>query len=82
MSMTVPRANAQANGVDAALTGPIVRGDAATIEAHRAAIRALAPDVEELYLAAALRELEIAERRGALSPAQVSRVRAALSKGA
>jgi predicted short-subunit dehydrogenase-like oxidoreductase (DUF2520 family) len=30
-------------------TGPIVRGDWATLEAHREAIRRERPDLEELY---------------------------------
>lgn len=36
-----------ANGFD--LTGPIARGDWATVEAHQGAIRAEAPELEELY---------------------------------
>jgi len=35
------------------LTGPIARGDRATIEAHLAAIRAEAPDLESMYRALA-----------------------------
>jgi predicted short-subunit dehydrogenase-like oxidoreductase (DUF2520 family) len=31
------------------LTGPIERGDWETVEAHRAAIRAVRPDLEPLY---------------------------------
>ena len=34
---------------EAALTGPIARGDTATVERHRAAIRASAPELIELY---------------------------------
>jgi len=34
---------------DFELTGPISRGDWATVEAHRAAIRAARPELEELY---------------------------------
>ena len=73
-------ANARANGVAAALTGPIVRGDLGTIEAHVAAVERLAPGVLEMYLAAARREVQIAEERGSLSPEQMGRVRAALAK--
>lgn len=73
-------ANARANGVAAALTGPIVRGDAGTLEAHLEVMRRLAPDAVELYLAAAERELRIAVERGALSPGQADRVRGALAK--
>lgn len=73
-------ANARAIGVAASLTGPITRGDLGTLEAHLAALRRLAPDVIDLYLAAAQRELEIAQERGALSPEQVERIRRALAK--
>jgi predicted short-subunit dehydrogenase-like oxidoreductase (DUF2520 family) len=34
---------------DFELTGPIERGDWATVEAHRDAIRRERPDLEELY---------------------------------
>jgi predicted short-subunit dehydrogenase-like oxidoreductase (DUF2520 family) len=73
-------ANARTNGVAAALTGPIVRGDAGTVEAHLAALAQLAPGVLNMYRAAGLREVEIAEERGTLSPEQLDRVRAALAK--
>ena len=67
-------------GVDAALTGPITRGDVGTVRAHLEALGRLAPGVVDLYLAGARRELRIAEERRALSPEQVARVRAALAK--
>jgi predicted short-subunit dehydrogenase-like oxidoreductase (DUF2520 family) len=35
------------NGFD--LTGPIARGDWATVEAHKQAIRSAQPELEELY---------------------------------
>jgi predicted short-subunit dehydrogenase-like oxidoreductase (DUF2520 family) len=73
-------ANARAVGVRAALTGPIARGDAGTLEAHLGAIERLAPGVAELYLAAARRELLIAEERRTLAPEQLERVRSALAK--
>ena len=75
-------ANARAIGVKAALTGPITRGDACTVEAHLAAVARLAPDTMELYLAVARRELRLAEDRRTLSPEQIERVGAALAKPA
>jgi predicted short-subunit dehydrogenase-like oxidoreductase (DUF2520 family) len=41
------------------LTGPIARGDWSTVDAHRAAIRAERPELEQLYdtLAGATAEL-------------------------
>ncbi|MGZ6265980.1 MAG: Rossmann-like and DUF2520 domain-containing protein [Candidatus Limnocylindrales bacterium] len=73
-------ANARGIGVAASLTGPITRGDGGTLEAHLATLTALAPDVLDLYLAAARREVRIAEERGTLSPEQLDRVRRALAK--
>jgi predicted short-subunit dehydrogenase-like oxidoreductase (DUF2520 family) len=73
-------ANAREIGVANALTGPIVRGDTGTLDAHLAALERLAPDVLDLYLAAARRELAIARERGALTPEQVERAGRALAK--
>ena len=73
-------ANARANGVAAALTGPITRGDVGTVEAHLEALERLAPGVVEMYIAAARRELAIAAEGRALSPEQLERLRTALAK--
>ncbi|HEX7590529.1 MAG TPA: DUF2520 domain-containing protein [Candidatus Limnocylindrales bacterium] len=73
-------ANAQAIGIGPALTGPITRGDAGTVQAHIEALAEFAPGVLDLYRAAALRELRIVEERRTLSPEQLERVRAALAK--
>lgn len=73
-------ANARAGGVAQALTGPIVRGDAGTVEAHLRALERAAPGAVELYLALARRELAIAQQRRALTPEQAERVVAALAK--
>ena len=53
------------------LTGPIARGDWATVEAHRQAIREARPELEALYelLAEATRELASA---GELAPVETS----------
>ena len=75
-------ANARALGVRAALTGPISRGDSDTLKAHVAALQRFAPDVVELYLAVARRELRLVDERGVLSPIQFERVLAALAKPA
>jgi predicted short-subunit dehydrogenase-like oxidoreductase (DUF2520 family) len=73
-------ANARAVGVGAALTGPIIRGDVGTVAAHVAAIETQAPDVLEFYLAAARRQLRIAEERGSLLPDQAALVGDVLAK--
>lgn len=59
-------ANAERIGVDAALTGPFVRGDEGTIRAHLGALSRLAPGALELYRVVARRELAMAIRRGEL----------------
>jgi predicted short-subunit dehydrogenase-like oxidoreductase (DUF2520 family) len=61
-------ANARALGIARALTGPMTRGDIGTVDRHLAALREGAPDVLPLYLAAAEREIALAEERGALAP--------------
>ncbi len=53
-------ANWSERGGDA-LTGPIARGDEATVEAHRAAIRDVAPHLEPLYEALAERTRALAQ---------------------
>jgi predicted short-subunit dehydrogenase-like oxidoreductase (DUF2520 family) len=67
--------NARALGIRAALTGPMTRGDVGTLEAHLATLRAHAPGVLDLYVAAANREIDLAEGRGALAPAVSDRMR-------
>ena len=43
--------NAAALGPQAALTGPVVRGDVATIRRHLEALQSLAPELLSLYIA-------------------------------
>ncbi len=59
--------NARALGIRQALTGPITRGDVGTLETHLATLRASAPAVLELYVAAGRREVDLAEARGSLA---------------
>jgi predicted short-subunit dehydrogenase-like oxidoreductase (DUF2520 family) len=73
--------NARALGIRAALTGPITRGDRGTLEAHLAALAAHAPGVVDLYRAAAEREIDLAEARGALTPEAASGLRSSLATG-
>jgi predicted short-subunit dehydrogenase-like oxidoreductase (DUF2520 family) len=70
--------NARALGIAAALTGPITRGDLGTLGRHLDALRAHAPRSLDLYVAAARREIELAERRGALAPEVAREMRATL----
>jgi hypothetical protein len=56
----------------------MTRGDVGTLVAHLATLRAHAPGVVDLYVAAARREIELAEGRGALAPAVASEMRVVL----
>jgi predicted short-subunit dehydrogenase-like oxidoreductase (DUF2520 family) len=64
-------ANATAAGPARAITGPVARGDAATVAGHRAAIAAAAPELGPLYreVARATVDLLAPERRGVLEEA-------------
>jgi predicted short-subunit dehydrogenase-like oxidoreductase (DUF2520 family) len=57
-------ANVLSHGPAAALTGPVVRGDAATIAAHVRALNHVEPTVAALYVAAAGHLLRLAADRG------------------
>ena len=64
-------------GPDAALTGPIVRGDAGTVSAH---LRALPAHLLESYVANARRTLARAVASGRLDEAAAARVAEALEE--
>jgi predicted short-subunit dehydrogenase-like oxidoreductase (DUF2520 family) len=71
--------NARVLGIRAALTGPMTRGDVGTLEAHLETLRRHAPDATPLYVAAAGREIDLAEARGALAPEDATKMRALLA---
>lgn len=56
--------NALRQGPAAALTGPIERGDAATIAAHLEALDAIRGPIPGLYRAAGLQTVELARKKG------------------
>lgn len=60
-------ANLSERDTDAALTGPIARGEAAVVAAQLDAIEAFAPDIASLYRSLGRGTLEIARRRGDVS---------------
>ena len=70
--------NARALGIRAALTGPMTRGDVGTLRSHLEVLREHAPGVLALYVAAAQREIDLAEARGALAPDDGTKMRAVL----
>ncbi len=70
--------NARALGIRAALTGPMTRGDVGTLRTHLETLRLHAPGVLDLYVAAAVREVALAESRGALAPEDATKMREVL----
>ena len=68
-------ANAERLGVEAALTGPFVRGDEGTVRGHLAALARLAPGALPVYRALAQRELDMAIHRGALDAGRAAALR-------
>jgi predicted short-subunit dehydrogenase-like oxidoreductase (DUF2520 family) len=60
---------------DAALTGPVSRGDVATVETHLRTLAAQAPDVLPSYAAMARRTGERAHASGRLTDAQAAAIR-------
>jgi predicted short-subunit dehydrogenase-like oxidoreductase (DUF2520 family) len=72
-------------GTPDALTGPVRRGDAETVERHLAAIRATAPELLGLYGAAVTAQIPLARALGEAAPgalARIARVVAAPRRGA
>ena len=67
--------NAAGQGPMKALTGPIVRGDAATIRLN---MNALGKEERELYRAVGLATLALARRAGRITPRQATAIRKAL----
>ncbi len=72
-------ANARAMGTAAALTGPAVRGDAGTVEAHLAVVGEAGEEALDVFRALGRRQVTIAERRG-LAPEAAARLRAAFTR--
>jgi predicted short-subunit dehydrogenase-like oxidoreductase (DUF2520 family) len=56
--------NILTSGPEQALTGPIRRGDAGTVRRHLAALKDSLPETRELYKAAGLRTIALAQRAG------------------
>ncbi len=73
-------ANARALGTGPALTGPAVRGDAGTIEAHLPAVAAAGDEATAVYRALGLRQVTLAEERRGLAPEAAARIRAAFTR--
>jgi predicted short-subunit dehydrogenase-like oxidoreductase (DUF2520 family) len=72
-------ANLRAVGVPAALTGPVARGDVATVRRHLEALRAAAPELVESYAAMARRAVVVALEKGAIDDTTAQALVAALA---
>ena len=72
-------ANARAMGPAPALTGPVVRGDVGTVEAHLAVVAEAGDEALEVLRALGQRQVTLAERRG-LAPEAAARLRAAFTR--
>jgi predicted short-subunit dehydrogenase-like oxidoreductase (DUF2520 family) len=66
---------------DAALTGPVARGDAGTVTAHLRALRDAAPEVVNAYVALARLTADRALRDGRLDPLRAEALLGALAGG-
>ena len=73
-------ANLERVGLPMALTGPIARGDADTVEIHAREIARARPDLLPLYQALGLWTLPIAEQKGAMPEGSAKRIERALSR--
>jgi predicted short-subunit dehydrogenase-like oxidoreductase (DUF2520 family) len=66
------------SGARQSITGPVVRGDTRTVEAHLAALQASHPADTELYRVLARTVVELAQERGDLGPEILARFQALL----
>lgn len=70
------------SGVADGMPGPISRGDAGTVQAHRQALQALDPDMRQLYDQLSHRGVVLAGRAGRLTDAQAQALHALLESPA
>lgn len=73
-------ANLERVGLPRALTGPIARGDADTVEIHAREIARTRPDLLPLYQALGIWTIPLATQKGAMPEGSAERVERALSK--
>lgn len=72
--------NIEALGAPAALTGPIARGDAGTIQRHMDELERAAPGLKEAYRALGLLAVPIARARGSLAVSEARRIETTLDQ--
>jgi predicted short-subunit dehydrogenase-like oxidoreductase (DUF2520 family) len=73
--------NLAAQGSTNALTGPLSRGDEATVALHLASLSSKYPDALPAYLALGRATLRLVSRRGEVSPEALERLSALLESG-
>jgi predicted short-subunit dehydrogenase-like oxidoreductase (DUF2520 family) len=69
--------NIRTLGIPHALTGPIARGDAETLEKHLAALEGL-PEQLRIYLSLGLKTVDVARAKGTITPEQARGLRSLL----
>lgn len=67
--------NIASAGTVAALTGPLARGDAGTVEGHLAALERHAPDTLALYVSLGLATLDLVSVQGRIDAKEIARLR-------
>jgi len=72
--------NIETLGIPAALTGPIVRGDAETVRDHIEAMQKRAPELLELYCSLAKHTLGVAKEKGILSQEAIRALSAVIER--
>ena len=73
-------ANVRSVGIPAALTGPVERGDAATVRRHVEALADGAPKLAEAYAALGRLTVEVAEAKGSIDGKAADALRSALGE--
>lgn len=73
--------NVRRHGIPSALTGPIERGDVATVGAHVEALARLDAGAADLYRRLGLEAIALAEERGSISASRAAELRSLLREG-
>jgi predicted short-subunit dehydrogenase-like oxidoreductase (DUF2520 family) len=73
--------NIETLGTVRALTGPVARGDAGTIEKHLRAFREKLPQLLEAYCTLGMRTVQLARGKGTLTPEEAGQLQSIFSGG-
>lgn len=74
--------NIETRGAAEALTGPVARGDAGTIEKHLQAFRETLPDLLDTYCELGLMTVDIALKKGSITPERAKIIKKLFKGGA